>query len=132
MSANTVTAPSLFSDMWFSRLSDVLSRVDPDEGWSRLDLGIAIDDAPKGPIRYTLHVGPEGASLEIGTVESAAVTLVESFDTATAIEQGASVSELLAEGRISVRGDASALVAAQRPLTMISAILGELAEDSQS
>lgn len=128
MNTKLVSGPPLFSEAWFSQLSDALSKVEPEQGWPRLDLGISIDDAPNGPVRYTFHIGPEGAELEIGSVDSAAVTLVETYDTARAIVAGVSVSELLAEGRITVRGDAAALVAAQPPLATISAILGELAE----
>ena len=127
-----MSEPSFFTDEWFARLSGSLATVVPKEDWPRLDLGVAIDDAPGGPIRYTFHVGPEGAALEIGSVDSAAVTLVESFDTARSIDEGASVSQLLAEGRITVRGDASALVAAQHLLATISAILGDLAEATRS
>ncbi len=123
-----MSPPALFSDAWFTQLSDALSKVEPDADWPRLDLGIAIDDAPGGPIRYTFHVGPDGAALEVGSVDSAVVTLVESFGTASAIDEGRAVSELLAEGRITVRGDATALVAAQRPLATISTILGRIAE----
>jgi hypothetical protein len=125
-----VRAAPLFSDEWFARISEALDKVEPESDWPRLDLGVAIEDAPQGPIRYTFHIGNEGAALEVGSVDSAAVTLVESFDTASAIEKGASVSELLAEGRITVRGDAAALVAAQRPLATISTVLAGLAENA--
>jgi hypothetical protein len=127
-----VTVPTLFSDAWFSQLSDALRKVEPEAEWPRLDLGIEIDDAPRGPIRYTFHVGAEGAALEIGSVDSATVTLVESFDTARVIDEGGSVSDLLAEGRITLRGDAATLVAAQRPLATISAILGQLTESTEN
>jgi hypothetical protein len=127
-----VSQASLFTDEWFARLSEALATVIPEKDWPRLDLGIVINDAPGRPISYTFHIGPEGAGLQVGSVESAAVIVVESFETACSIDKGASVSELLAEGRITVRGDASALVAAQRPLATISAILGDLADSARS
>ncbi|MGB9111441.1 MAG: hypothetical protein WCF24_01790 [Acidimicrobiales bacterium] len=127
-----MSTPALFSDAWFMQISAALSKVEPDADWPRLDLGIAIDDAPGGPIRYTFHLGPDGAALEVGSLDSAVVTLVESFDTARAIDEGRAVSDLLAEGRITVRGDATALVAAQRSLATISTILGQVADTAQS
>jgi hypothetical protein len=122
-----VSPPELFSEAWFAQLSEALGRVEPDGDSPSLDLGVEIDDAPRGPVRYTFHFGPDGAVLEVGSVDSALVTLVESFETASAIDAGRPVSELLAEGRITVRGDATALVAAQRPLAAVSDVLGQMA-----
>jgi hypothetical protein len=132
MSTNAAGSPPLFSDEWFAHLSEVLGRIEPEADWPHLDLGVAVDDAPSGPIYYTLHLGPDGAGVEAGSVDAAVVTLVESFETACAIDKGASVSELLAQGRITVRGDPSALVAAQRPLAAVSAALGERTESAQN
>jgi hypothetical protein len=123
MSTDRQAHAPLFSEDWFSQLSAVLGRVEPEADWPRLDLGVLVDDAPSGPVRYTFHLGPDGAAIEIGSVDSAVVTLVESFATARAIDEGAPVSELLAGGRITIRGDASALIAAQGPLAAVSAVL---------
>lgn len=126
MIAGLVTGPALFSDAWFSRLAAMLAKVAPEKDRPRLDLGVSVEDAPSGPVRYTIHLGPDGAVLEAGSIDAAAVTLVESFDTARAIDAGASISDRLGEGRVTVRGDASALVAAQRALASLSAVLAEL------
>lgn len=118
----------LFSDDWFSEISAALAALEPEEDWPRLDLGVSISDTPRGRIEYAFHLGPAGAALEVGTLDDAEVTLVESYDTARLIAEGASISELLAEGRITVRGDAASLVAAQRPLAALSAVLGDRTE----
>ncbi|MGA8296085.1 MAG: hypothetical protein WB770_03495 [Acidimicrobiales bacterium] len=110
----------------------MIAKVEPEEDWPTLSLGIAINGGPQGPVRYTFHVGPEGAGLEVGSVESADVTLVESFETARSIVDGTSISDLLAEGRITVSGDANALVSAQRPLAAISAVFAEIADTANN
>lgn len=118
-----MSAAPLYSSEWFEHLAASLRAIAPETDWPSLDLGVEVADGPDGGVRYTIHVGPQGADLEIGSVDSAKVTLVESFETARSIDQGESVAELLAQGRITVRGDATALVAAQRPLLAISAAL---------
>jgi hypothetical protein len=122
----------LFSDPWFSELSAALAALEPENDWPHLHLGVSVSDAPHGPIEYAFHFGPTGAALEVGSLDDAAVTLVESYATAELIANGASISDLLAEGRVTVRGDASSLVAAQRPLAALSAIFGERSEPSSN
>jgi len=119
------------SPEWFESFQDELSRLQADPDWPSLDLGQEIRGAPGGAVCYTIHVTNGTARIDVGTLEGATITLVEEYESARAIASGASVSDLLSEGKITMRGDANALLSAQAPLGAIAKSLGELARATE-
>jgi hypothetical protein len=86
-----------------------------------------------GEVRYTLAIGG-GVPPEVraGSLAGAQVVLVTDYDTARAIVAGEqTLTAALVAGRIKVRGDANALIAAQELLAPLGSALAELAEATQ-
>jgi hypothetical protein len=124
--------PDLLSEEWFEALGAVLdglaggpvSAVRPAEGLGEgLALGQVVTGVPDdagvagvrgGEVRYTIVLAQAGsAALVRDSTEVADVVLVEDWTTARAIASGeVSISDLLTQGRIKVRGDSRALVSA--------------------
>jgi hypothetical protein len=93
-----------------------------------------VDDAPEGTVRTVLTVADGHAHLALDPDGSASagadVTLVLGYADAWAMAQGElEPADALADGRIRVRGDLSALVAAQGVLGAASAQLGSTFRD---
>ena len=84
-------------------------------------------DVVDGEVRYTVELSPDGsASVVRGSTEDADVTIVEDFDTARAIATNASsVPDMLNAGRIKLRGDTQALLAAADLLAAVVPLLSE-------
>ena len=84
-------------------------------GATSLALGQEVLAVPGlGDVCYVVDLSSsEPPRLRRGTLDGAEVTLVAAYDAALALVEGrAAVHDLLTEGRIKVRGDARALVAA--------------------
>jgi len=138
----------LLSEEWFGALAAALDglapmseTVDTADGLSLGQIvtgvpdGSGAVDVRKGEVRYTIVLGPGGtASLVRGSTEQADVVLVEDWSTAEAIASGAeSVPELLTAGRIKVRGDSRALLAAGELLALVAPVLASaLGRDTDS
>jgi hypothetical protein len=93
-----------------------------------------VDDAPEGTVRTLLTVAEGRARLALDPDGSASaradVTLVLGYSDALAMAQGElEPADALADGRIRVRGDLSALVAAQTVLSAAAAQLGTALQD---
>ena len=116
------------SPEWFDALESALATITTGEaGEPGLVLGQVINDCPQGTVRYTIRIGGDRpGALERGSVEFAQVTLVEDYPSALSVHQGASVADLLATGKIKVRGDANALLRASRELGALSQALGTI------
>jgi hypothetical protein len=131
--------PELFSDEWFDQLEgalDALGRtgVPPNMPEAGLALGQIVTeltdaDSPTGvgrpEIRYTIVLKPDRSlSLVRSSIEPADVVLVEDWPTAEAIVSGSPpLADLLAAGRIKLRGSARALIAAGELLAKIAPLL---------
>lgn len=121
----------LFGDAWFETLATALARLapgaSPGDSAPGLALGQIVRGGPAGEVRYTIVLEPDGsASLVRGSVEAAAVTLVEEWSTAQLLATGATtVPEQLNLGRIRVLGDPRALVAASELLAKVAPALAE-------
>ncbi len=115
--------PPFLSEAWFAGLAAELARVEPVAGTPPLALGQVVTGAPGGEVRYTILVDGTGAELVRGSTDQASVTLVEDWETAQAIAAGGPVSELLAAGRITLRGDANALLAGRAYLESLGRAL---------
>jgi hypothetical protein len=127
------------SDGWFEALAaalDGLARsAEPTRGpTGDLALGQVITGVPgmlgnegacDGEIRYTILLRQDGsAALIRSSTGSAHVTLIEDWSTAEAIMSGrSSVTDMLGAGRIKMRGDSRALVAAEALLTRAAPLL---------
>lgn len=116
---------AFLSEEWFAALTDTLATVvvgeEADDG---LALGQVVHGGPDGTVRFTIRVG-RGVPAEVvrGGTESAQVTLVEDFESARQIAEGAPVADLLASGRIKVSGDANALLRASGELGALATAL---------
>jgi hypothetical protein len=118
------------SPEWFARFAEELAAVRPDADVPPLALGQVVTGAPDGTVSYSILVRGTKAELVVGSTAPAAVTLVEDWPTARAIAAGTPVSELLAAGRITLRGDANALLAGQRHLETLGKALGALEDET--
>jgi hypothetical protein len=123
----------LFSDEWFDALEHALARIDTSLlPGGKLALGQIVTGAPAGEIRYTLCFGGhEPATVVRGEVSGALVTLLESYETARAIASGTPVADLLAAGKVKVRGDTNALLGAQESFGPIAEALVALSESTE-
>ncbi len=117
---------------WFARFAAELARVKPVAGAPPLALGQVVTGAPQGDVAYTVLVDDERAELVLGSTDRAAVTLVEDWTTARAIAAGSPVSELLAAGRITLLGDANALLAGQAQFEVLNAALDALQAETRT
>jgi len=118
------------SPEWFARFAEELAAVRPDAAVPPLALGQVVTGAPDGTVSYSILVSGTKAELVVGSTAPAAVTLVEDWPTAQAIAAGTPVSELLAAGRITLRGDANALLAGQQHLETLGKALGALEDET--
>lgn len=117
--------PEYLSQAWFEALAAALEGL-PATGAEVPPGGLAIGQVvtgvpdpsgvagPKGEVRYTIVLGESGsAKLIRGSTELADVVIVADWESALGIGAGtSSVSEMLGAGKIKLRGDARALVAA--------------------
>jgi hypothetical protein len=85
-------------------------------------------------VRYTIGLGGgQPPQLRLGTVDGATVTLVTSYPAAATLAAGsATVGELLAGGKLKVRGDVNALIAAQDVLASLAPALATLAASTST
>ena len=118
------------SPEWFARFAEELAAVRPDADVPPLALGQVVTGTPDGTVSYSILVSGTKAELVVGSTAPAAVTLVEDWPTAQAIAAGTPVSELLAAGRITLRGDANALLAGQQHLETLGKALGALEDET--
>jgi len=117
---------------WFARFSEELAQVGPDPGAPPLALGQVVTGTAHGTVCYTVLMDATGVKLLVGSTEQAAVTLVEDWETARAIVAGTPVAELLAAGRITLRGDANALLAGQVRLVTLGRSLAALQRETRT
>ncbi|HTW99152.1 MAG TPA: hypothetical protein VMD59_10260 [Acidimicrobiales bacterium] len=96
----------------------------------RLVIGQVVTGTPGGEVRYSVAIGgalpPEVIQ---GSVAGAQVTLVTDHETARAVAGGSeSLATALVAGRVKVRGDANALIAAEEALASLATALASLAQ----
>ncbi|MGA2803457.1 MAG: hypothetical protein ABSF89_03550 [Acidimicrobiales bacterium] len=139
-----MTVPEFLSEGWFEAFAAALRSLPVTGDAANAPLGglrlgqiitAVPDDASaagvrNGEVRFTIVLGRDGSgSLVPDSTETADVTLVEDFSTAKAIaSESASLPDLLGAGKIKLRGDARALVAAgdllARLAPLVTAALG--------
>ncbi|HLI14977.1 MAG TPA: hypothetical protein VKV23_02860 [Acidimicrobiales bacterium] len=120
------------SDEWFCALADVVSQGgDGATDGPPLAIGQVITGTPAGDVAYTVVLGGPSPGVRRPGVADAQVVLVEDYETALQIASGRALAEVLAAGRVKVRGDAAVLLAAQERLAALAGPLGELAEATE-
>ena len=141
-----MTLPEFLSEEWFEAFAAALARLpvtptaDPASGG--LALGQLVTAVPRGAaaardecgeVRFTIVLGRDGsASLTRNSTDAADVTLVEDWPTAVAIGTGtALLADLLAAGKIKLRGDSNALVSAGELLARVAPILAAVLADGE-
>lgn len=112
---------------WFAELEMALRAAGPLASSTRLLLGQIVTGAPSGEVSFTVALGGGEHGEVLPGVAGASVVLVEDYTTAVAIAGGAPASEALAAGRVKVRGDAAALLAAEELLSAVGPSLAGLA-----
>jgi hypothetical protein len=119
--------PPFLSAEWFDELKRVLgSVVVGNESRPALFLGQVVTGGPTGTVQYTAVLGGgRPGEVILNTVEDASVTLVEDYESAQSIVEGAPVAHLLSSGRIKVRGDLNALLASSDELLAFGLALAE-------
>ncbi|HUY30130.1 MAG TPA: hypothetical protein VMV02_03965 [Acidimicrobiales bacterium] len=117
----------VFSNEWLDALGVHLAELGPLDSPAPLALGQIVTGAPGGDVEYTIVVGGGRRGEVHRGLDGAAVTIVESYETALAIVSGTPAADLLAAGRLKVRGDAGALLGAQDLLAALAPALVRLA-----
>lgn len=102
------------SDEW---AADVTAALNSHEGFKNAigdaELGIqfATSDAPDGDVDYYLKTGGGDATLALGTLEGADVTVAQGYDTATAISKGElNTQSAFMTGKLKVSGNLAKLM----------------------
>jgi putative sterol carrier protein len=102
------------SDEW---AADVTAALNSHEGFKNAvgdaELGIQFNtsDAPDGDVDYYLKTGGGDATLALGTLEGADVTVAQGYDTATAISKGElNTQSAFMTGKLKVSGNLAKLM----------------------
>jgi len=117
---------AILSEEWLDALHDHVAALGPLDSPTRLALGQLVTGAPGGDVAYTIRVGGGEAGEVRRGLDGAAVTLVASYEVATAIASGTPAADMLAKGQLKVRGDAGALLGAQDLLAALAPALALL------
>lgn len=93
------------------------------------DLSIQFNttETPEGEVDYYLHAGGGSATMAIGTLEGADVTVKQSYDTATAISTGElNTQTAFMTGKLKVSGNLAKLMMHQSAIQQWSAAVSQL------
>jgi putative sterol carrier protein len=118
------------SEQW---ASEVTSTLNSHEGFKNAigaaDLGIQFktEDGPEGEVNYYLSASGGVASMAIGDLEDADVTVKQLYDTATAISKGdLNTQTAFMTGKLKVSGDLAKLMMHQSAIQQWGAAVGAL------
>lgn len=93
------------------------------------DLSIQFNttETPEGEVDYYLHAGGGSATMAIGTLEGADVTVKQSYDTATAISTGElNTQTAFMTGKLKVSGNLAKLMMHQSAIQQWSSAVSQL------
>ncbi len=97
--------------------SDVTAALNAHEGFRNAigtaDLAIQfnVSDSPEGEVDYYLHAGGGSATMGLGTLEGADVTVKQTYDTATAVSKGElNTQTAFMTGKLKVSGNLAKLM----------------------
>ena len=118
------------SEEWVQEVTAVLNQ---HQGFNNAigdaDLGIQFStaDAPDGEVDYYLSAGGGDATMALGTLDDADVTVKQSYDTAVAISKGEmNVQSAFMTGKLKVSGNLAKLMMHQSAIQQWGAAVGEL------
>jgi putative sterol carrier protein len=118
------------SDEW---ASDVTAALNSHEGFKNAigdaELGIQFttSDAPEGEVAYYLQTGGGNATLALGTLEGADVTVSQGYDTATAISKGElNTQSAFMTGKLKVSGNLAKLMMHQGAIQQWGSAVSDL------
>ena len=118
------------SEQW---ASEVTSTLNSHEGFKNAigaaDLGIQFEteDGPEGKVNYYLSASGGVASMAIGDLEDADVTVKQLYDTATAISKGdLNTQTAFITGKLKVSGNLAKLMMHQSAIQQWGAAVGAL------
>lgn len=118
------------SEKW---ASEVTSTLNSHEGFKNAigaaDLGIQFEteDGPDGEVNYYLSASGSVASMAIGDLEDADVTVKQSYDTAIAISKGdLNTQTAFMTGKLKVSGNLAKLMMHQSAIQQWGAAVGSL------
>ncbi|HEX9761628.1 MAG TPA: SCP2 sterol-binding domain-containing protein [Acidimicrobiia bacterium] len=96
-------------------------------GAADLSIQFQTEDGPHGPIDYFLSASGGNASVALGDLESADVTVKQSYDTATAISKGEmNTQTAFMTGKLKVSGNLAKLMMHQSAIQQWGAAVGSL------
>ena len=118
------------SDEW---AADVTAALNSHEGFKNAigdaELGIQFitSDAPEGEVSYYLKTSGGNATLALGTLEGADVTVSQSYDTAAAISKGElNTQSAFMTGKLKVSGNLAKLMMHQSAIQQWGAAVADL------
>lgn len=118
------------SEEWASEATDALNS---HEGFKNAigaaDLGIQFNttDAPDGEVDYYLQTGGGNATIAIGELEGADVTVKQSYDTAASIAKGdLNTQTAFMTGKLKVSGNLAKLMMHQGAIQQWSAAVADM------
>ena len=121
------------SEDWAQAVTDALSA---HEGFKNAlgaaDLGIQFEtaDGPDGDVNYYLSAGGGNASVAVGELDGADVTVKQSYETAAAIARGElNTQTAFMTGKLKVSGNLAKLMMHQNAIAQWGAAIGELDVD---
>ena len=116
--------------------SDVSAALNGHEGFKNAmgaaDLGIQFttEDGPDGEVDYYLQAGGGNATMALGTLEGADVTVKQTYDTATAISKGdLNTQSAFMTGKLKVSGNLAKLMMHQGAIQQWGSAVSELDVD---
>ena len=121
---------TFLSEEWVQEVTALLSQ---HQGFNNAmgDADLAIQfstaDAPDGPVDYYLSAGSGTATVALGTLDNADVTVKQSYDTAVAISKGEmNVQSAFMTGKLKVSGNLAKLMMHQSAIQQWGAAVSAL------
>ena len=118
------------SEEWASQVTTALNNHQGFKnaiGDADLSIQFSTTEAPDGEVDYYLQAGGGNATMAIGTLESADVTVRQSYDTAMAISTGElNTQTAFMTGKLKVSGNLAKLMMHQNAIQQWSSAVSEL------
>jgi len=121
---------NFLSEEW---ASEVTTALDNHQGFksaigdAELAIQFSTTEAPDGEVDYYLKAGGGNATMALGTLEGADVTVKQSYDTATAISKGdLNTQTAFMTGKLKVSGNLAKLMMHQNAIQQWGSAVSEL------
>jgi putative sterol carrier protein len=114
-------AVTFLSEEWTQAVTDALNShpgFKGSIGSAELTIQFRTTAAPQGEVEYFLHTANGQANLQLGTADSADVTVAQDYDTASAISKGdLNTQTAFMTGKIKVSGNLAKLMMHQKAIS---------------